>query len=149
MTTFANIVAYIIDADPHAKTHTLAVIEARTGKRIATQLFPTTPAGLSQAVAWIGRRTSGLADVLVAMEGVSSYGASLARCCRDAGYRVVEVFPTPVLERRDRGKSDEIDVEVDSRASPAREQFTVIPAWRSRQEDFATATSRGEAIRLA
>src|SRR5690606_35495992 len=100
MTIVANTFAYVIGADTHARTHTLAVIEARTGARIDTQVFPTTPAGLSRAVAWIARRTSGLADVLVAVEGVGSYGAGLARCCQDAGYRVVESFPTPARERR-------------------------------------------------
>ncbi len=116
MTIVANTFAYVIGADTHARTHTLAVIEARTGARIDTQVFPTTPAGLSRAVAWIGRRTSGLADVLVAVEGVGSYGAGLARCCQDAGYRVVESFPTPARERRGRGKSDEIDADLIARS---------------------------------
>lgn len=79
-------------------------------------MFPTTRPGLSRAVAWIGRRTSGLADVLVAIEGIGSYGAGLARFCRDASYRVVESFPTPARERRDRGKSDEIDAELIARS---------------------------------
>lgn len=207
MTIVANTFAYVIGADTHARTHTLAVIETRTGARMDTQMFPTTPAGLSRAVAWIGRRTSGLADVLVAVEGVGSYGAGLARYCQDAGYRVVESFPTPARERRGRGKSDEIDAELiarsvlsvaidqlrdprqdtgiraalrvlisardlvnlertrsinaltallrttdlglDARVSLTKKQFSVIAAWRNRQEDLATATARHEAIRLA
>lgn len=207
MTIVANAYAYVIGADTHAKTHTLAVVEARTGARIDTQMFPTTPAGLSRAVAWIGRRTSGLADVLVAIEGIGSYGAGLARFCQDAGLRVVESFPTPARERRSRGKSDEIDAEliarsvlsvdteqlrdprqdtgiraalrvlisardlvnlertrsinalmallrtvdlgIDARGTLAKKQFATIAAWRSRQEDLATATARREAIRLA
>ncbi len=170
-------------------------------------MFPTTPAGLSRAVAWIGRRTSGLADVLVAIEGIGSYGAGLARFCQDAGLRVVESFPTPARERRSRGKSDEIDAEliarsvlsvdteqlrdprqdtgiraalrvlisardlvnlertrsinalmallrtvdlgIEARGTLAKKQFATIAAWRSRQEDLATATARREAIRLA
>ncbi|MHA6695636.1 IS110 family RNA-guided transposase [Homoserinimonas sp. A520] len=207
MTIVANTFTYVIGADTHARTHTLAVLEARTGARIDTQAFPTTPAGLSRAVVWIGRQTSGLADVLIAIEGIGSYGAGLARCCQDAGYRVVESFPTPARERRGRGKSDEIDAEliarsvlsidieqlrdprqdtgiraalrvlisardlvnlertrsinaltallrtvdlgIDTRTSLTKKQFAVIGAWRTRQEDLATATARREAIRLA
>lgn len=116
MTIVANTFAYVIGADTHAKTHTLAVLEASTGAKIDTQVFPTTPAGLARAVAWTGRRTGGLADVLVAVEGVGSYGAGLARLCQDVGFRVVESFPTPARERRGRGKSDEIDAELIARS---------------------------------
>ncbi|MGY1553104.1 IS110 family RNA-guided transposase [Microbacterium sp. A588] len=116
MTIVANAFAYVIGADTHSRTHTLAVLDARTGARTDTQVFPTTPKGLSRALAWMGRRTSGLADVLVAIEGVGSYGARLARCCEDAGYRVVESFPAPARERRGRGKSDEIDAELIARS---------------------------------
>lgn len=116
MTIVANAFAYVIGADTHSRTHTLAVLDARTGARTDTRVFPTTPKGVSRAVAWMGRRTSGLADVLVAIEGVGSYGARLARCCEDAGYRVVESFPAPARERRGRGKSDEIDAELIARS---------------------------------
>lgn len=116
MTIVANTFAYVIGADTHARTHTLAVLDARTGARVDTQTFPTTPAGLSRAVAWAGRRSSGLADVLVVIEGVGSYGARLSRAAHDAGYRVVEPFPTPARERRMRGKSDEIDAELIARS---------------------------------
>lgn len=207
MTIVANAFAYVIGVDTHARTHTLAVLDARTGARIDTQAFPTTPAGLSRAVAWSGRRTRGLADVLIVVEGIGSYGAGLARCCQDAGYRVVESFPTPARERRGRGKSDEIDADliarsvlsinidqlrnprqdtgiraalrvlisardlinlertrsinalmallrtvdlgIDARTSLTKKKFAVIGAWRTRQEDLATATARREAIRLA
>ena len=73
-------------------------------------------AGLGWAVGWIARRTSGLADVLIAIEGVGSYGARIARSSQDAGYPVVESFPTPARERRGRGKSDEIDAELIARS---------------------------------
>lgn len=207
MTIVANTFAYVIGADTHSRTHTLAVLDTRTGARLDIQTFPTTPAGLSRAITWIARRTSGLADVLVAIEGVGSYGARLAKACQNAGYRVVESFPTPARERRGRGKSDEIDAEliarsvlsvdvdklrdprqdegvraalrvligarellntertrsinaltallrtidlgIDARASLSKKQLALITAWRTRQEDLATATARCEAVRLA
>lgn len=135
MTIVANTFAYVIGADTPSRTHTLAVLDARTGARVDTQTFPTTPAGLSRAVAWIGRRTSGLADVLVAIEGIGSYGARLARCCQDAGYRVVESFPTPARQRRGRGKSDEIDAELIARSVLSVEVDQL--AIRVRTREFA------------
>jgi transposase len=116
MSIVANTFAYVIGADTHARTHTVTVLEARTSARIDSHVFPTTPAGLSRAVTWIGLGSSGLADVLIAVEGVGSYGAGLTRRCQDAGYRVVESFLTPARERRGRGKSDEIDAELIARS---------------------------------
>ena len=116
MSIVANTFAYVIGVDTHARTHTLTVVEAPTGARLDTSVFPTTAAGLSRAVAWMGLGSSGLADVLIVIEGVGSYGAGLARRCQDAGYRVVESFPTPARERRGRGKSDEIDAELIARS---------------------------------
>lgn len=78
MTIVANTFTYVIGADTHAKAHTLAVLEARTGARIDTEAFPTSPAGLSRAVAWIGRRTSGLADVIVVLNAVIAWAKTLS-----------------------------------------------------------------------
>jgi hypothetical protein len=58
------------------------------------------------------QQTRGLADVLIAIDGVGSYGARLARSCQDTGYRVIESFPTLALERRGRGKSDKNGAEL-------------------------------------
>jgi transposase len=140
MTIVANTFAYVIGADTHSRTHTLAVLDARTGARVDTRTFPTTPAGLSRAVAWIARRTSGLADVLVTIEGVGSYGARLARACQDAGYRVVESFPTAARERRGRGKSDEIDAELIARSVlgvDADGVASALPVLKSRSLETA------------
>lgn len=116
MAIVANSFAYVIGADTHAKTHTLAVIEAGNGARVGTHVFSTTAAGLSRALAWIKRRTGKNPEILVAIEGIGSYGARFARTCQDAGLRVVESFPTPAGQRRGRGKSDEIDAELIARS---------------------------------
>lgn len=116
MTIVANSFAYVIGVDTHAKTHTLAVIEAGIGARVDTHVFSTTAAGLSRALAWIKRKTDKDSEVLVAIEGIGSYGAQFARVCQDAGLRVVESFPTPAGQRRGQGKSDEIDAELIARS---------------------------------
>ncbi|UOE45136.1 IS110 family transposase [Agromyces larvae] len=116
MTIVANAYAYVIGVDTHGRTHTLALLDSGTGVKQAISTFPTSAAGLSRALAWVARRTGGLADVLVVIEGIGSYGATLARRCTASGYRVVEPFPTSRNERRGRGKSDEVDAELIARS---------------------------------
>jgi len=116
MTIVANTHTYVINVDTHSRTHTVSVVSAANGAVETAATFPTTAAGLKRAVSWIAKRTCGLADVLVVIEGVGSYGAGLARCCAQAGYRVVEPFPTARRLRRGRGKSDELDAELIARS---------------------------------
>ena len=113
---------FVIGVDTHARTHALAVVAA-AGPLIAEAEFPTSPAGLTRAVAWAGRRTGGDLDALWAIEGVGSYGAGLARAARQHGYQVVEA-PRYRDRRRDRarGKSDPLDARRIARAAIASDQ---------------------------
>lgn len=90
MTIVAQTRPFVIGVDCHARTHTYAIIEASTRRQIACEQFPTTPAGISRALAWVGRRTDGDMACLWAVEGIGSYGARLARAVTDAGYDVAE-----------------------------------------------------------
>lgn len=116
MSIVANEVGFVIGADTHARTHTLAIIDATTGARTASDTFPATNAGMARAVNWIAKRTTTPASTLVVIEGIGSYGARLARACHDGGYRVVEPFATPAAARHGRGKSDDIDAELIARS---------------------------------
>ena len=124
MAIVANTYTHVIGIDTHARTHTLAVLNAATSQVVATQAFATTPAGLSRAVAWILRHTISVLTTLVVIEGASSYGATLARAVTDGGMRVVEPLPIAKGLRAGRGKSDPIDAELIARsvlpADPAR-----------------------------
>jgi transposase len=75
MSRIADRYDYVIGVDTHARTHTLVIIESRTGATVDSGEFPTHQAGLARAIAWIGRRTKGA--VFAAVEGTSSYGAKL------------------------------------------------------------------------
>jgi len=112
MTIVANSVSFVIGADTHSRTHTLAIIDTSSSARVDAATFPTSAAGMSRALAWTRRRTAEAVQVLVVIEGIGSYGARLARAFHDAGYRVVEPFATPARARRGQGKSDEIDAEL-------------------------------------
>ena len=118
MSIVADHYTSVVGVDTHAATHTYALIESPSGKLIDQKTFPTTPAGLKRAIAWIGRRTGpDVGRVLVSAEGTGSYGAVMAERLSEAGYRVVEA-PTPSTKRlRGRGKTDTLDAIVAARST--------------------------------
>lgn len=163
-TIVAHHYPYVIGADTHAATHTFAV-HTGAGEHLDTQTFPTTHAGIYRALAWAGRRTNGDLDVLWVIEGIGSYGAELTKAVQDTGYTVVEAARMSNKTRRGIGKTEPIDAQrianaltsllrtidlgVDARRAPGKRIIHRIAAWRSRDEPFAHATARTEAIRLA
>lgn len=70
--------------------------------RIATVTIDNDSAGFAAALSWIAEHAG---RVVVALEGIRSYGIGLARVCSGAGYEVLEVDRPRRAERR-RGKSD-------------------------------------------
>lgn len=120
MTIVAEHYRYVVGVDTHAATHQYAVITAATGGVLDEAEFPTTPAGLSRAADWIGRRTDGDIDAtLISAEGTGSYGARLAVLLAQVGYRVVDA-PSP-KRARGSGKNDQIDAVIAARnALPRR-----------------------------
>uniref|UniRef100_UPI00078442F8 IS110 family transposase n=1 Tax=Demequina maris TaxID=1638982 RepID=UPI00078442F8 len=112
MSIVANSYAHVIGIDTHASTHTYAILDAPTGALRHTRTFPTTPAGLKRAAAWIVRCTGPTRTTLAVIEGIGSYGAGIARVCRDTGLTVVEPLPIAKALRGGRGKSDPIDAEL-------------------------------------
>ncbi len=118
MTIVADRYPYVTGADTHARTHTLVILEAATGRTLDVGTFPTSAQGLARAVAWIHRRTGG-APTLVGVEGTGSYGAGLTRALQAASIRVVDVRPPRRSTRRGRGKSDPIDAEAAARTALA------------------------------
>ncbi len=108
MTIVADAYTYVVGVDTHARTHSYLILEAATGRRIAEDTFPASPAGIRRAIAWIARRTQD-GTVLVAAEGTGSYGAGLARELDVAGLEVVEARPPKRAQQAGKGKSDLID----------------------------------------
>jgi len=207
MTIVAHTHPFVIGVDTHARNHALAILAAPTGEVIDDAQFPATAAGLTRAVSWAARRTSGDLDVLWVIEGVGTYGARLARAAADAGYAVVEAARMSARANRGVGKSDPLDARriaqavlpldvtalrrpradsgvraavrvlvasrdhmstertaavnaltallrvsdlgIDARRPLTSGQLATVAAWRTREEDLATATARAEAIRLA
>lgn len=111
---------HVVGIDTHARTHTYCLIHAHTGAIVDTTTFPTSAAGNDRAVRWITRRTSGTA-ILAAVEGTSSYGASITALLVRAGIDVVEIRPAPRSSHAHTGKSDALDAEAAARSVLGRE----------------------------
>jgi transposase len=85
------------------------------GSSCDTAAFPTTKAGTSRAIGWIVRR-SRATTVLAAVEGTSSYGASITAALTATGIEVAEeIRPLSRPSRARTGKSDPIDAEAAAR----------------------------------
>ncbi len=112
MAIVADTYEFVVGVDTHARTHSYAIVDSRTGGEADHADFPTTGKGLLRAIDWITRRTGqptggDLDRVLISMEGTRSYGAQAAVLLGQAGYRVVDA-PSPKRERGS-GKDDHID----------------------------------------
>lgn len=107
MTIVAEHFDYVVGIDTHARTHTYAIVNTRTGARDGCQTFPVSAAGIHRAVAWIQRHTSGA--ILAAVEGTRSYGATITHALTANNITVVEVKPPGKRQRAGVGKSDDID----------------------------------------
>lgn len=105
---------FVIGVDTHARSNTLAVIDARTAALVDTADFPTTSAGITRAMTWAHKRAPG--RVLAAVEGTSSYGASITAAFTDRGIAVAEVRPPTRAARTLNGKSDPIDAQAAARS---------------------------------
>ncbi|MDV2978396.1 UNVERIFIED_CONTAM: IS110 family transposase [Actinomycetes bacterium ARC8] len=109
MTIVSQTHQYVVGVDTHAKKHVYAIIAATTGEHIDTRDFPTSSAGITRALNWVGKRTLGDAGVLWVIEGCASYGAILAGTVSSAGYQVAEAPRMGAKARHGVGKSDSLD----------------------------------------
>ncbi|MFE6496268.1 IS110 family transposase [Streptomyces sp. NPDC057747] len=91
--------------DTHTDFHQAAVIDT-VGRHLATEAFPTTPAGYRRLVEWL--RSHGQV-LVVGMEGTGSFGAELARYLHANQVSVIEVDRPDRRARRAAGKSDPVD----------------------------------------
>ncbi|WP_051450390.1 IS110 family transposase [Actinospica robiniae] len=91
--------------DTYTELHQAAVIET-IGWHLATEAFPSTPAGYRRLLTWL--RSHGQV-IAVGMEGTGSFGAELARYLRAHHVTVIEVDRPDRRARRAAGNSDPVD----------------------------------------
>ncbi|SDN36582.1 Transposase [Cryobacterium flavum] len=132
VTIVSQVFDHVIGVDTHAKTHALVVLDS-DGAKQAGDTFPTSPAGLKRAHAWMLRHAPG--RMLVAMEGTGSYGAQFNDLLTWEGIAVAETRP-PKRGVRRVGKTDQIDAELAARQALALPVERVI-ASRAHTGDHA------------
>jgi transposase len=108
----------VIGADTHKSTHTLAAVEATTGRVVAIRTVAAKVDGMLDAWRW----AHGLDDERVwAIEDCRHVSGRLERCLAGEGERVVRVPPKLMGQsrrgERRPGKSDEIDAVAVARAA--------------------------------
>ena len=111
--------------DTHKELHVAAIVDERD-MVIETQSFATTRQGYRQLLAWM--RSFGELD-RVGIESTGSYGAGLLRFMSKAGIEVLEVTTPDKLDRRRRGKNDDLDAQNAAHAAFAGRR-TVTPRTR-------------------
>ena len=113
-----------VGVDTHNDVHVASANDS-LGRRLATTLIPTTPAGYQQLLVW----ARGLGEVdAFGVEGTGSYGAGLTRFLRAQGQVVVEVNRPDRQARRRNGKSDPVDAQAAARSVQAGEATTAPKA---------------------
>ena len=118
----------VIGADTHKSTHTLAAVDAGTGRVVATRTVRADAEGMLGAWRWAHRLAG---ERVWAIEDCRHVSRRLERCLVGQGERVVRVPPKLMGQRRRGarrpGKSDEIDAIVVARAA-LREGVDSLPA---------------------
>jgi transposase len=117
----------VIGADTHKRSHTVAVIEAASGRSLADQTVPARRHSSEALLAWARRHGT---ERVWAIEDCRHVSGALERFLLGHGEAVVPVAPKlTVRERasaRERGKSDAIDAVAIARAA-LREGINQLP----------------------
>src|SRR5687768_4036201 len=108
----------VIGADTHKSSHTLAAVEAATGRVVGSRTVAADEAGQLTAIKWAGRLDG---DRVWAVEDCRHVSGRLEQALVGAGERVVRVAPKLMgasrRSERQRGKSDAIDAVAIARAA--------------------------------
>jgi transposase len=118
----------VIGADTHKSSHTIAAVDAATGRLLAARTIAADEAGQRAALKW-ARRLDG--ERVWAIEDCRHVAGRLERALVGAGERAVRVAPKLMGEsrrgERQPGKSDEIDALAVARAA-LREGVEALPS---------------------
>ncbi|MSS85418.1 IS110 family transposase [Actinomycetaceae bacterium WB03_NA08] len=146
---------YVVGVDTHARSHTLAIIDAATAAKIDVAHFPSTPAGSARCISWMTRRTkTKIVQVLISMEGTNSYGSGLRESMENSGFQVVEAPLLQIRGKKRAAKSDTLDaVQIAIRTLPIpidrltvprngdeRQALRILLGTRSQMTRLSTAT---------
>ncbi len=145
MPSLAEVVDVVIGVDTHKHTHTAALVDARTGGKLAEVTVATDPSGYQQLLGWAGSHGARA----WAVEGAGGYGAGLARHLTGAGERVIELDRPVRATRRHGAKSDPLDAARAAREALAREHLAQVKTDGPRGQLAALMAARRSAVEAA
>lgn len=102
---------YVVGVDTHAQKH-VATIVNNQGVVLATREIRVTSPQMNGFITWVRKVTGSPENVLLAVEGTSSYGETLTKLALASGLAVAEVKPPKTKSRGGDGKTDRIDAEL-------------------------------------
>ena len=137
MPIVSHVHPFVVGVDTHARSNALAIITS-AGELIAAEQFPTTPAAMARATAWVRRRTGNADSVLWVIEWIATYGAGIARIA-GTEFKVVEAPRMSARANNSFGKSDPLDAR---RIAAAALPIEVADLRIPRQDEGARAATR-------
>lgn len=138
-----ELVDVVIGVDTHRDTHTAAVIDARTGAHLATQVIEATFEGYQALVEFTDTHSKLRAW---AIEGTGSHGAGLAHLLSATGEIVIELDRPERTPRRNGAKSDAIDAIRAAREALARPRLSTPRARGTRKALAVLIAARRSAV---
>lgn len=140
---FADELDYVIGVDPHRDTHSLALVEAKSGGLVREAQLAASTQGYAQALELAKRHAPGRRAW--AIEGTGSYGAGLSRFLTACGERVLEVGRLR-RERRSQAKSDALDALATARSVLGQTKLAAPRAGGRREALRALMVARAGAL---
>ena len=134
---------YIVGVDPHRDTHSLAVVEVRSGAVVFEATVVANSGGYAEALRLVEEHAPGRRAF--AVEGTGSFGAGLTRFLTGRGELVLEVGRLR-RERRAGGKTDALDAVRAARSVLGQERPATPRAGGERQALEALVAAREGAV---
>jgi len=143
----AELVDHVIGVDPDRDTITLAAVDARTSGVLATERFPATRTGYSDAMSWADDHGCGSERAWV-IEGSASYGRGLTMALQNNDELVVD-FDRPMRKAsKDGAKTDALDAIRAAREALGRDKLNTPRAGDGVREAIRVHTvARAAAVR--
>jgi transposase len=142
----AESVDLVVGVDPHKHTHTAAIIEARTGRRLGVHTVSACPSGFRELIQATDRHAGSRCWVV---EGCGSWGRGLMAWLQ-AGAEDVREIDSPRRPKRRMGKkNDDLDAERTAREALGRDDLAQPRSTGERDAIAALLSARRSAIQMA
>jgi transposase len=146
MTSLTDLADVVIGVDTHVRTHSAAVLDARTGAVLEESTVAATPDGYAELLEMLAEHAPGR---VWAIEGTGSHGAGLSRFLTERGEVVVELDRPERPTRRHGAKSDPLDAVRAAREALSRERLGTPRAGGDRQALSVLLATRRSAVKAA